>query len=516
VPYSQNNHAAYSQDNNLAYQQEFSQDYNSAHYQQGYNQMQGISNAARPTLTTGDLAEFSQNYFYQELDEQIIPDLETRRLNAVDLMQISSIIQAVHLPQGQGDGAVGATAWDESIKQLTGSVRAITTSHRVVGAAISGTFQQGVAETPAPQSGLKALFGKPIVKIILGGAVGIAMIYLVSKMVDIPTTMEVLRKNLTTMEGIINILLACFFFMAAFSIRGVRWSMFLRRITRVKTLKVIQIFWIGVFTNVLLPIQGGELAKSLMLKRVAGTPVSQSLPTVAMDRALDLMPALVIMAVVAFIPGVQMSLTLWGILALVSSILIGVIFVVALTAWNRKAATALIQFMIRLLPRKIGSKIEGFAMGFVDSLLAGASQPKTFIPAVLLTCVAVCCDGLFAMFSFWTVGLYQNMHFGTAIFGYTLFNMFTILPTPPGQVGSNELIGTIVFGDLLGFDKKGVLAMFVLTHPLTAFMMAMMAMISLSMLGLKLSSLWKTSVDEKPMSVPAETQREPERQVAAV
>ena len=45
------------------------------------------------------------------------------------------------------------------------------------------------------------------------------------------------------------------------------------------------------------------------------------------------------------------------------------------------------------------------------SLLAAASQPKIFIPAVLLTCVAIVFDGLFAMLAFWTIGF--SISFGT-------------------------------------------------------------------------------------------------------
>jgi uncharacterized protein (TIRG00374 family) len=322
------------------------------------------------------------------------------------------------------------------------------------------------------------------------------MLVLTFRFIDIPKAAAQLQLHLGTPHGLLMGSLAAFFFIAAFSIRGTRWSFFLRPIQKISPIKTVQIYWIGIFVNVLLPVQGGELTKSIMLKRVTGLPVSQSLPTVAMDKALDLMPALIIMAIVPFIPGIHMNLVLWGVLALISSILIGVIFVVALTAWNRGKAVAFIKFMCRLLPAKIGTKIEGFAMGFVDSLLAAASRPKTFIPAVLLTCLAVTCDGLFAMFSFWAVGL-DTINFGMSIFGYTFFNMFTILPTPPGQVGWNELIGGLVFGDLLGFDKTLAVNMFVFSHPLTALIMATMAFINLSLLGIKFSALTSGSSEEK-------------------
>jgi uncharacterized protein (TIRG00374 family) len=337
---------------------------------------------------------------------------------------------------------------------------------------------------------MKVLWKTPAVKMIIGGMIGLmiglVMLLLVSRFVDIPTTLAILRQRLVTPQGLLNAFLASLSFLAAFSIRGTRWKLFLRPITKVSALKAIQIYWVGIIINVLLPVQGGEVVKSLLLKRVAGVPVSRSLPTVTMDKALDLLPALVILAIVPFIPGIHMNPTLWLILALVNSILIGVIFVVGLTAWNRAIAMTCIERIVRLFPGKIGKKIEGFAMGFVDSLLAGASRPKTFLPAVLLTCAAITCDGLFAMFAFWTVGVYLN--FGQAIFGYTIFNMFTILPTPPGQVGSSEIIGTLVFGGLLGFNKEGVLAMFVFSHPLTALIMATMCGLCLSSLGLHISS----------------------------
>lgn len=97
-------------------------------------------------------------------------------------------------------------------------------------------------------------------------------------------------------------------FLLAFSVRGVRWKLFLHPLvgSKVSTFKVIQLFLVSIFLNFLLPIQGGEVAKSLMLKRIADIPVSRSLPTVAMDRSLDLMPALFIITIVPLL-GVQMD-----------------------------------------------------------------------------------------------------------------------------------------------------------------------------------------------------------------
>lgn len=370
-----------------------------------------------------------------------------------------------------------------------------------------GNSYQGVVVTPptvpvTPAIGVqteqqtwKTILNKPLVRTLLGLLFGLGMLFLISKFVNIPSTIATLRQQLTTTRGVTFVLLAAASFIAAFSIRGARWRLFLSRICDISVFKSIQIFWVAVFLNFLLPVQGGELGKCLILKRIKRVPISQSLPTVAMDKSLDLMPALFIMAAVPFIPGMHMSATLWIILGIVGGILLGIIFTVALMAWNRATATKFIRMMLGILPRGIGGKIEGFALGFVDSLLDGASRPKTFIPAILLTCLAITCDGLFAWFAFQAVGV-TTISFGTAIFGYTTYNMFCILPTPPGQVGSNELVGVLVFSGLLGYPRPQVLAMYLLSHPLAALIMTTMCLICLSGLGISLKGAIKINTQK--------------------
>jgi hypothetical protein len=69
--------------------------------------------------------------------------------------------------------------------------------------------------------------------------------------------------------------------------------------------------------------------------------------------------------------------------------------------------------------------------------------------------------------------------------------MFYILPTPPGQVGSNEIAGLLVFHGLLGIPANNVTAMFVFSHPWAAILMTVTGMAFLSALGLTISSAMK-------------------------
>ena len=340
---------------------------------------------------------------------------------------------------------------------------------------------------------LAAVLRTPVAKVTIGLLVGIGLLFIVSRFVNVLKTIAVLQENLATPRGIVLALLSGIAFLLAFSTRGVRWKLFLNPICKVSTFKVIRLYLISIFVNFLLPIQAGELAKSLMLRRIADIPVSRSLPTVILDRSLDLMPALLIIVIVPLL-GIQMDIKLWLVLGFVSALLICLISLVLLAAWKRTAAIDLLHKFTRILPKGIRHKIEGFATGFVDSLLLGASRPHIFIPAILLTGLALIFDSLFAMLAFWTIGFY--IPFKTALFGYTLYNMFNILPTPPGQVGTNEAVGLLVFHELLRLPATNVFAMFVFSHPLAALLMCTTGLASLSALGLTIRSVVKGRVEE--------------------
>jgi uncharacterized protein (TIRG00374 family) len=332
-----------------------------------------------------------------------------------------------------------------------------------------------------------------MIKVIISLLLGISLLFLISRFVNIVVSIDVVLTNLATPHGMLLACLSGVAFLLAFSIRGLRWKLFLSSISAVRASTAIRIFLVSIFINFLLPISSGEIAKTLMLKRVAGIPMSRSLPTVAMDRSLDLLPALVIMIVVPLL-GMAMEIRLWVVLSIVGGLLIFLASFIGLTVWKRSTAIVLLHRIRCILPGAIGEKIEAFATGFVDSLLASASRPHIFLLALSLTCLAVVCDSLFAMFAFWTVGL--PISFGTVIFGYTVYNMFFILPTPPGQIGSNEAVGLLVFTGLLQQPSDKVTAMFIFSHLWAALLMCSTALICLKTLGLTISTTMKVQPEE--------------------
>jgi hypothetical protein len=82
------------------------------------------------------------------------------------------------------------------------------------------------------------------------------------------------------------------------------------------------------------------------------------------------------------------------------------------------------------------------------------------------------------------------------LYGYTFFNLAFVLPSPPGQVGSNELIGLLIFSGSFGVSRSGVGAMFLFSHPFTGLLMTCTGLACLSAMGLTMRSTMRLARDQ--------------------
>jgi uncharacterized protein (TIRG00374 family) len=286
-------------------------------------------------------------------------------------------------------------------------------------------------------------------------------------------------------------------FLSAYAVRALRWRWFLAP-DKVPAARAIRIYFIATFLNWALPVQGGELAKSLMLRRSNGIPVNRSLATVTMDKAMDLLPAVVLLILVP-VAGLQLSGPIWGLLAFALVILALSGLALGFANWQRDRTLALMSRLVRaILPKRVGERVEPFVMGFVDTLLTLFRKPRLLVIAAAYTVVAVALDALFCYLAFRAVGV--SLSFSVVLYGYTFYNLAYILPTPPAHLGSNELIGLLVFSGMFGVSRSAVAAMFLFSHPWTGMLMTATALACLKAIGLDLRATLALRSGTEPMS----------------
>jgi uncharacterized protein (TIRG00374 family) len=360
--------------------------------------------------------------------------------------------------------------------------RALPTSVPLV---LSGNLPQDAAQKPALW---RRVISSSIFRITLGLLIGLGLLALAAFFVDLPSMLNILGTHLTTPQDIGLGLLAGLVYVVGRVLRGLRWQCFLNSVGKIRTDTVLQISLVAAFLNFLLPIRAGEAAKSLALKRLANIPLSKSLPTVAMDRTLDLVPALLIVTLLPVL-GIHLNLQLWIVFGLGATLLFCTLVLLVLTAWRRPLAFSILRTVCAFLPRAAANRVEGFITGFLDGLLAGISRPLMFLPALLLTCLALGCDGLFVMLVFKTIGF--QITFSTALLGYALLGLFALLPALPGRLGSAEIVGLLIFAGLLGLPVATVAATYVFAHLWAALLITGAGLIGLTALGLTVPKIMR-------------------------
>jgi len=274
-------------------------------------------------------------------------------------------------------------------------------------------------------------------------------------------------------------------FITAYVVRALRWRWFLAPYV-VSIPRAVGIYLVAIFINWLLPIRGGELAKSLMLRRSNGIPVSRSLPTVTMDKAMDLLPAV---GLLLLLPFVHLHLTrpLWALLLFALAVLACGVVLIGFAALRRERTLAWLSRVIAaVMPGRLRHSVEPFVVQFMDALLALMRRPRVLLITAAYTVVAVSFDALFCWLAFRAVG--EAVALPIVLYGYTFYNLAYILPTPPGQIGSNELIGLLIFSGLFGVGSSSVGAMFLFSHPWTAVLIVSCGVLSLAAMGLTLRS----------------------------
>ena len=280
------------------------------------------------------------------------------------------------------------------------------------------------------------------------------------------------------------VLLFSLFYILAYLFRSIRWKIIIKPVIKLKTSESFAIFMIGMMINYLVPVRAGEIAKSFILKTKKGVDISQSLPTVFIDKITDLFPILLILALIPLI-SVRLNLTIYIIIGTILSIFLMFIIFFHLASNYHHKAEKLVSAFSSKLPNKFKSNTEKFLLKFVNSLSVMKGRTFDTLKVYFFTLLAVLSESLYIFAVFQTFG--AEISYLKILFGYTLMNLTYILPTPPAQIGSNQFMWVLIFSFALGVNKDLTSAAVTFSHLLTSVWIFTVS--TISFLALKLNFL---------------------------
>jgi uncharacterized protein (TIRG00374 family) len=300
------------------------------------------------------------------------------------------------------------------------------------------------------------------------------------------------------------ILLATALYVSSWLIRALRWDIILQPIARVPTLDLWLISTASSLVNFIIPLRTGELARSLLLKQRYKISVSNSLPTVAIDRSFDLL-AILILGAIGAVSGLRLESRL-SIVFMAGSILFLVfaVFVSLVIIFGERMLSIADRLLSRRMDASLRSSIMGIIKGFVSGFVVVGRNPRGLIPMLILSLLSAALDS--AAFYCLLISLGEIAQVTVVITGYALFTLTFLVPGAPGYIGSMEAFGSLIFG-AVGLGKELSASVVLLYHALNTIMLGALGGVAMWALGLRPSTALRSIVDSRELNAEAELPR---------
>ncbi|MBD3348000.1 MAG: flippase-like domain-containing protein [Candidatus Eisenbacteria bacterium] len=286
-------------------------------------------------------------------------------------------------------------------------------------------------------------------------------------------------------------------YLLAYFIRSLRWRLVLRPVARISVSEGYSMLMAGYFLNYVIPVRAGEVAKSFFLKRLKGVPVATSLPTVFVDKLLE-MVSIVFIVIMVPVLSVRLTGALAGLIYVLSALFLVACAVLVLAYVKEEATTRLLCAAFAWLPARVHERLSEWIGLFVRGMSVAKHNATAFLPLLALTAASVLVDAAYFLLMFRAFAV--DVGFVRVLFGYTLLTLSYILPTPPAQIGYNELvIGLIFAGGLTGaaIARDQVMAVVIVAHAITALLITGVGLWGFWAMGIRVTDSFRRASEHK-------------------
>jgi hypothetical protein len=271
-------------------------------------------------------------------------------------------------------------------------------------------------------------------------------------------------------------------YVVAYLFRSLRWQYILLPIQGLSLRHAFSIYLGATFINIIFPVRMGEFAKCFLVKRLKGISFSKALPTIFVDRFMDLL-LIVIIYIASYPVLLRLPHKMQPILYM-GFVLFGLILVFFLlcVVWG-KAFLELIKALCSPVPERLRHRLVRSAGLFLEGMEAVKGSPRRIIPIFLLTLLAVLAEVLVLYLLFWAFSLKVTLP--CVILGYSLVTLSFMIPTAPGYIGTFEGAWFLVFHMLLGVEKDLSNAVCIFSHLILSFVAVVLGGLMLGYIGIK-------------------------------
>jgi len=271
--------------------------------------------------------------------------------------------------------------------------------------------------------------------------------------------------------------------MGGFLVRALDWKFLLRPVARVSALRLFPPVAIGYMANNIFPARLGELVRAYVVGKREGVSKSSALATIVVERILDGLTLLLILAAVSlFFPFPrQVKVAGW----FVAAVFVGLALALALVAVKVEWGMRLLEGTACRLSPALGEKLKSWLRCFVVGLdLTG--HPWSALAAF------AACVGRWAFEACIYFGVALAMpQLGIpphgVLFVMVVVNILTMVPSAPGYVGTVQAACVLALG-VFGLSESDAVAYSLLLHAAIYFPITLTGVAFVVALNIKVSA----------------------------
>lgn len=321
-----------------------------------------------------------------------------------------------------------------------------------------------------------------MLKIIFNTILGVVLIFIWSRFVDLPQIFSTLSK-----ANFLYLLPVVFFMLLSPIIRAIRLKIFLSEIAKIKLLDLIFLNGAAMMLNFFIPVRAGEILKGVYLNTNYKLPLGKSVIWIFIDRFVDFLAVLMLTVVLFFVVPTSLSITF---ITIITVILIFALLLTYLVVHKAIFAKKLFNFLRPLLIEKhIKIYFDKFSQFILDSFSILNRHPKDLSLMVLVTFLAYGADAAIWYFSFGALGV--NQDFLKMLLGQGLSALTYLVPAAPGYVGSAEASGLLILSGVFGIGPNLASAMIVFFHIASAVFVLFFGLVSIYSLKIDIGIIFK-------------------------
>jgi uncharacterized protein (TIRG00374 family) len=248
----------------------------------------------------------------------------------------------------------------------------------------------------------------------------------------------------------------------------------------------------GNFTNYIIPLRAGELMKCYFVKKLYGTRMTSTLPSVFIDKLFDTIGILFVLLLVPIL-SVSLPPLLTILIFIILLILLIGLFILFTAIYAGEKVVGILKKICFFVPVRYEDKLDETLSLFVDGLAVFKNQKHLIFPVIIFSIGAILFDSFFFFSLFQAFSTEVNYFY--VLLGYTLIYLSYIIPHPPAQLGSNELIMTLIFAAGFGMQAELSGAIMLFSHILTGLIIVTIGIFAYSYAGVRLMTIMKKGDD---------------------